>query len=502
MALVWILGMVGCDPGEHREVLIVVNARSSISVAIGDYYRLQRDIPARNVVSLGIELSDPGLGDEAQQTVSREDYRQKIHQPIQRFLRERDLVEQIEIIVTTKGVPLRVSGPRVPVEDWLRDATMASVDAELSLLFSPWEGSRGVADSANPYFDSSLAFRRFRRVHPNLPPHYLVARLTGYQSEVDPETGVPRDVKALIDAAQAKGEPGVWLIDEDPSLEPGLAAGNRVLLRPAAAALRQLGLDVYHDRDETFVSDAASIRGYASWGSNDGHDAGPPTYGRIEGRRYPGSFTARALAVDFVSTNARSFTHPPSYGQSLVADLVRGGVAGAAGNVYEPALPGVPRPHILLRRYAQGVMAIEAFYRSIPYLGWTSVYIGDPLMQIAEPISRRDPDDLDGDGRLDREDNCVAIPNPRQRDTNGDGYGNLCDADITNDGIVTTSWGDIFPITQRGDIEWIALAAKSHRYDPDSDLDGDGDVDEEDLSIAQLSLFLRPGPSGVAISSQ
>jgi hypothetical protein len=217
---------------------------------------------------------------------------------------------------------------------------------------------------------------------------------------------------------------------------------------------------------------------------------------------YPGSFAARAIAVDFVSTNARSFTNPPSYGQSLVADLVRGGVAGAAGNVYEPALPGVSRPHILLRRYAQGVTAIEAFYRSIPYLGWTNVYVGDPLMKIGKPASRRDPEDLDGDGLRNDEDNCVAIPNPRQRDTNGDGYGNLCDADVTNDGIVTTSWGDIFPITQRGDIEWIALAEKSQLYDPDSDLDGDGDVDEEDISIAQLSLFLPPGPSGVAISGQ
>ena len=33
-------------------------------------------------------------------------------------------------------------------------------------------------------------------------------------------------------------------------------------------------------------------------------------------------------------------------------------------------------------------------------------------------------------------DNCTLIPNADQRDTNDDGYGNLCDADLNDDGIV------------------------------------------------------------------
>ena len=106
--------------------------------------------------------------------------------------------------------------------------------------------------------------------------------------------------------------------------------------------------------------------------------------------------------------------------------------------------------------------------------------------------------DTDGDTVPDADDNCTRVPNALQRDSNGDGFGNLCDADITGDGLVTTSWGEAYPLDARGDVEWMAMAIESEYYDPDADLDGDGVVDEADLAIAQLFLFLAPGPSGVA----
>ena len=64
-----------------------------------------------------------------------------------------------------------------------------------------------------------------------------------------------------------------------------------------------MGFEVQHDRGSNFVSDAADIAGYASWGSNDEQDAGKPFYGDIKGKRYPGTFAPRSLASEFVSTN-------------------------------------------------------------------------------------------------------------------------------------------------------------------------------------------------------
>jgi len=504
IGLMLVVALSACAAERHPEVLVVVNDASPISVAIGKHYAATRGIPADNVVALTIPISDPTLADDSHETVSRETFDEKLRRPLERILTERQLADRIEIIVTTKGVPLRITGRSGPNKTALRDSTRSSVDAEISLLFSDWIGSAGIVQSINPYFDSSQSFRDFRREHPDAPLRYMVARLTGYPDEQGAGALIPGDVRALIDHAveprdSSRPLPGRWLIDADGTPDTARRSGNIVLLNPAASALHALGVDVEFDETETFVSGVESIQGYASWGSNDHHAARAPFYGQIDDRFYPGQFAPRSVAVEFVSTDARSFA-PPHYGQSLVADLIRLGVAGATGHVFEPMLAGVPRPHILLTAYARGVRAVEAYYRSIPYLGWTNVYIGDPLMTIARASSVRTRD-RDGDGVDDAVDNCSAIPNPDQRDSNGDGFGNLCDADIDGDGIVTTSWGELVPLMQRGDVEWIGLASQSGSYDPNCDLNGDGAVDDLDVAIAALSLFLPPGPSGLARSA-
>ncbi len=489
-----------CSATQRDDVLVITNSESAISMAIGDYYAKARMISSDNVVRLKIPLRDAKLGDRADETITAEQYEELIRQPLERIMEERGLRDSVEILVTTKGIPLRVDGPAPNRENWLRVASRASVDAELSLLFSESAGSAGIMDSINPFYDARVSFREFRRQNPDATLRYMVARLTGYEKHLDEATGLPGDIKHLIDSATAEpldlaGE--VWLIDEDPGQVPGLAIANRLWLAATADILSGMGLRVMHDRELEFVSGVDSIAGYTSWGSNDGNDAGKPFYGMILDKLYPGSFGPRSLANDFVSTNARSFTYPAGYGQSLIADLVHLGVAGATGHVYEPALSGVPRPQIFLPSYAEGLRAVEAFYRSIPYLGWMNVYIGDPLMTVAKPHARP-KGDRDRDGIPDTVDNCLEVPNPAQRDTNADGFGNFCDADVDGDGVVTTSWGVMYPLTKRGDIEWIAMSSENGPYDPNFDLDGDGKVDGDDLSIAHFALFMQPGPSALA----
>lgn len=46
--------------------------------------------------------------------------------------------------------------------------------------------------------------------------------------------------------------------------------------------------------------------------------------------------------------------------------------------------------------------------------------------------------DFDGDGIPDIRDNCRIVVNTDQRDTDQDGNGNLCDADLNNDGLANS----------------------------------------------------------------
>ena len=92
--------------------------------------------------------------------------------------------------------------------------------------------------------------------------------------------------------------------------------------------------------------------------------------------------------------------------------------------------------------------------------------------------------DQDGDGVPDEIDNCILVPNPDQRDTDGDGYGNVCDADLNNDGIV--NYKDLALFRQR-----------FGTTDPDADLDGNGFVNFTDLAKFRQLFFKKPGPSGL-----
>lgn len=93
--------------------------------------------------------------------------------------------------------------------------------------------------------------------------------------------------------------------------------------------------------------------------------------------------------------------------------------------------------------------------------------------------------DTDSDGVFDGLDNCTAIANPDQRDTNGDGFGNACDPDFNDDDVVNFS--DL--AIMRSDFFTSG--------DLDTDLDGDGVVNFVDLSIMQSMFFLPPGPAAL-----
>jgi len=92
--------------------------------------------------------------------------------------------------------------------------------------------------------------------------------------------------------------------------------------------------------------------------------------------------------------------------------------------------------------------------------------------------------DSDADGIPDASDNCTLIENGDQRDSDADGFGNICDADLNNDCIVNA-------------VDLGVMRSVFFTADADADFNGDGTVNTTDLGIMRLQFFGAPGPSGL-----
>ncbi len=97
--------------------------------------------------------------------------------------------------------------------------------------------------------------------------------------------------------------------------------------------------------------------------------------------------------------------------------------------------------------------------------------------------------DADDDGVVDGADNCILIANADQRDTDGDGIGNLCDPDLEGDDC-RINFGDLAAmkaafLSEPGDEDW----------NPNADFDGNDKVNFADLIVMRQFFLLPPGPS-------
>jgi len=105
--------------------------------------------------------------------------------------------------------------------------------------------------------------------------------------------------------------------------------------------------------------------------------------------------------------------------------------------------------------------------------------------------------DQDGDGTPDDLDNCTLVANGpdipdlggnSQLDTDGDGYGNMCDGDLNNDGDTNTLDLNLYKQAHR-------TSTGDPNYNADADFNGDGEINTLDLNIYKGLHRLPPGPS-------
>ena len=357
-----LLAILACLPLPGQSptaVLLVVNRNDPSSVQIGDYYRLRRSIPKANVCPLQTTASEE---------IDWTTYEEQIERAVGECLKK-GLQEKILYIVTTMGVPLKVKAPGSGLR-----AESCSVDSELALLYGKLHGSTfpRAGGVPNPFFG-----RRETPFSHAAFPIYLVTRLAAYDIA---------GVKAVIDRSLAARNRGQFVVD----LKSGADDAGDDWLRTAAILLPAGRVTM--DESSRPLYDLKQVIGYASWGSNDSNR---------KRRRLGFEWLPGAIALEFVSTNARTFRRPPeswSYTtwedaghfwagspQGLTADLIHEGATGASGNVYEPYLQGCARPDYVLPAYYHGRNLAESFYLGLPFLSWQGVVIGDPLTTLGTP---------------------------------------------------------------------------------------------------------------------
>ena len=345
-----------------QNVLVVVNGRHPQSAVVAARYRALRGVPDHQVVTLDVEVGDQ---------ISRADFVARIEQPLTRWFDTTASHDRITYIVLMPGFPVRVAGTVG------RTGTVASVDSELALLYRTMVGGQsGTAGPVrNPYFTEAPIEGQWPAFDRSRLDVYLVTRLDGFTGD---------DVLALLGRCEAPTPGGRFVLDDRAPLE---VREHRWFTAAASRLTEAVGADrVVLDRTPSTVRDEADVVGFYSWGTADPG---------LRQRRVPLTFRPGAIAASLASTDGRTFTSPPDtwrpgswqardtfYKGSpewLVADLVRSGLTGVAGNVADPYGDGAVRPDLLFPAYAAGRTLGEAMYLATPSVGWQTLVVGDPL---------------------------------------------------------------------------------------------------------------------------
>ncbi len=338
----------------YNDVAVIVNTNSPTSVAIGNYFKNARSIPSVNMIYVAVDTSE-----EIESTTFN-----TLRSQVESHLTTNNLTNSINYLVTTKGVPLKVNRGNT----FSTSSPSASVESELMLIlgsYSSYIGGSGRFTS--PYYYQTAHFSR------SAYGIYLATRLDGYTLQ---------DVLSLID----RSGPGLsvspattYVFDQDPDWNSTLPSLNNYMAT-AKTTLEAKGKTVQLDQSTTYVTNQASVIGYTSWGSNDHYANNYTSYAIPHHSWAPG-----AIAETYVSTSGRSFTSPPSYGQSLIADLIQEGITGAKGYVYEPFSSSMAIAYILFDRYTSGYNLVESFCMASRYCSWMDVIVGDPKTSIDGP---------------------------------------------------------------------------------------------------------------------
>lgn len=394
LALLFVVPVYALEPSE---VLVVANRFVSGSVDLARYYMDRRGIPRDRL--LKVTTSE-------KETISRALFDKEIVAPIRTYLKKNDHAATIKVIVTIKGVPLRVTPPALSaaekqqlqllnqqkdeLQGRLKSAAeqdpdtakdlkhqidelnkrlkvikkgdyAAAVDSELTLVATPdydlkfWQ--------PNPYFVP------FQNQNLKLKKNdvLFVSRLDGPTVEL---------VKRMIDdglAAESKGLSGTAYLDarwqrKDRQQLSGYALYDQSI-HLAAERIRhnRPKMKIVIDRESRLFQpgEAPNAALYCGWYSL---------------AHYVDAFDWVPGAVGYHIASQECQSLRSGSGQYWCKRMLEDGAAAVIGPVSEPYVQSFPLPELFFHYLTHGYYTlVEAYFLSLPYLSWQMILVGDPL---------------------------------------------------------------------------------------------------------------------------
>ncbi len=438
--LLVVMGLLGLTTAtasavDVPNVLVLYNKASKTSSYIAQFY---------SSVHPGVRLL--GLyGLSTSETISSRDYLNIVRPQVLGALDS-----SIDVIVTTKGLPLRIdngayANPGNYVDPfgtqrtvfpstWKRYSSLESELTRVDTFSTPeqlgdqtWWYTAGVDQqphpASNPYFRSDASFSY---------DDYgirLTSRLDGF-SDFDVALSIRRAQSAFVGSDQNPEGPSHFVFDDNPP-----TSYDR-LSQAANDVLGPRGLPVTYDDTSGFVGDAPGpVLGYVGWGRN--QSATPLNYISNKSTGLKFSIANGGVFQSWESYNAYTFdpAKPVPSGQGSLAQWIgRGGTAGV-GHVEEPyaSSANVANTDVMFQMLLDGYTWAEAAWAATPQLSYVNTVVGDPLMVWRTLI----PGDVDRNGIVDSADvQAVVYSSPNWGKTGKPGGSMWTSGDVNCDGVV------------------------------------------------------------------
>jgi len=240
-------GFDAIDVYDYSDVGVLINNKSEASKTIGWAFVQARNISHERVFIFDLDGTPTG------ETINRNQFTDFFALPFLEMLNNRSNVSNMNYLVTSKGMPLKINGGQ----------NKASFDQEFALLGGSYNSSIG-GDYWSTHSYGPLSGGDFESFSRQKHGFYLVTRLTGYTVETA--------LDLIEKANNSLGQSGTYVLDLATNRNgSGYKFWNDDLYTANSTLTDLYNQSVYFDEETGFVTNVSNVMGYASWGSNDGN---------------------------------------------------------------------------------------------------------------------------------------------------------------------------------------------------------------------------------------